>query len=162
MANPIPFEPRKVDPREELQKRLDAAPIEHAEALLVGYNILQTAHDNGTLDLVQGLIGGRDIVAGKLSEYALLPGGTALIRNVLAAGKLLMAFDPDTLDNLSKCVVTATGQHREEQHIPSLWQLFKRLGNAESRRGLSFITMLLAAVGRSLRTTPETERKLLH
>jgi uncharacterized protein YjgD (DUF1641 family) len=161
MANPLPFTPKSVDPRFELQKRIDAAPIEHAEALLVGYDILQTAHDNGSLDLIQGLVGGRDIIAAKLSEYAKLPGGVSAIRNLLAAGKLLMALDPETLDNLSKCVATATGQHREEQRAPSLWHLFKRVNNEESRRGLSFITMLLAALGRSLRTTPETAQKLL-
>ena len=161
MANPLPFTPKSVDPKLELQKRLDAAPIEHAEALLVGYDILQTAHDNGSLDLIQGIIGGRDIVAAKLAEYAKLPGGVAAIRNLLAAGKILMALDPDTLDNLSKCVVTATGQHREEQRAPSLWQLFKRVNSDESRRGLSFLTMMLAALGRSLRTTPQTSQKLL-
>ena len=161
MANPLPFSPKKVDPRLELQRRLDAAPIEHAEALLVGFDILQTAHDNGLLDLAHGLVGGRDVIAAKLAEYAKLPGGVAAIRNLLAAAKLLMAFDPDTLDNLSKCVVTATGQHREEQRAPSLFQLFKRVNHEESRRGLSFMTMLLAALGRSLRTTPETSQKLL-
>ena len=161
MANPLPFTPKSVDPKQELQRRLDGAPIEHAEALLVGYDILQAAHDNGSLDLIQGIIGGRDMIAGKLSEYAKLPGGVAAIRNLLAAGKILMALDPDTLDNLSKCVVTATDQHRTEQRAPSLFQLFKRVNNEESRRGLSFITMLLAALGRSLRMTPETEQKLL-
>ncbi len=34
MANPIHFSP-KVDPQTELQRRLKAAPEEHAEALLV-------------------------------------------------------------------------------------------------------------------------------
>ncbi len=161
MANPLPFTPKNVDPKVELQRRLDAAPTEHAEALLVGFDILQTAHNNGLLDLAHGLVGGRDIIAAKLAEYAKLPGGVAAIRNLLAAGKLLMAFDPETLDNLSKSVVTATGEHREEQRPPSLFQLFRRINNEESRRGLSFLTMLLAALGRSLRTTPETAQKLL-
>jgi uncharacterized protein YjgD (DUF1641 family) len=161
MANPLPFIPKLVDPRLELQRRLDSAPIEHAEALLVGFDILQTAHDNGLLDLAHGLVGGRDIIAAKLAEYAKLPGGVSAIRNLLAAGKLLMAFDADTLDNLSKSVVTATGQHREEERPPSLFQLFRRINHEESRRGLSFLTMLLGALGRSLRTTPETAPKLL-
>lgn len=161
MANPLPFQPKLVDPRFELQKRLDAAPIEHAEALLVGYDILQTAHDNGSLDLIQGIIGGRDTIAAKLAEYAKLPGGVTAIRNLLAAGKILMALDADTLDNLSKCIVTATGEHRMEQSAPSLWQIFKRVNTEESRRGISFLTMLLAALGRSLGSTPETSHKRL-
>ena len=72
MANPIKFTPR-VDVKKELQRQLDAAPLEHAEAMLVCYDLIQTAHDNGTLDLVQGLIGGRDIIAGKLAEAIVLP-----------------------------------------------------------------------------------------
>ena len=53
MANPLHFVP-KVDPKLELQRQLDAAPLENAEALLVAYDILKTAHANGTLDLVNG------------------------------------------------------------------------------------------------------------
>jgi uncharacterized protein YjgD (DUF1641 family) len=158
MAVPLHF---KVvhDPKHELQRRLDAAPTEHAEALLVGYDILQAAHDNGLLDLVNGLVGGRDIIAAKLAEYGKLPGGVAAIRNLLAAGKILMALDPETLDQFSKSLVTATGMHRAETKPPSLWQLAKRATTEDSRRGLSFMTLLLGAIGRSLRTTSDTERK---
>ena len=159
MANPLHFKV-VVDPKHELQRRLDAAPVEHAEALLVGYDILQTAHDNGLLDLVNGIVGGRDVIAAKLAEYAKLPGGiAAAIRNLLAAGKILMALDPETLDELSKSIVTATGLHKAEEKPPSLWQLAKRATSEDSRRGLSFMTLLLGAVGKSLRATPETQHK---
>ncbi len=158
MANPIQFKVR-VDPKQELQRQLDAAPIEHAESLLVCYDILKTAHANGTLDLINGLIGGRDIVAGKLAEYAKLPGGVAAIRNLLASAKILMALDPDTLDQVTKSLVTATGEHRAEQKAPSLWQLAKRATSEDSRRGLSFMTLMLGAIGKSLKATPETSEK---
>jgi uncharacterized protein YjgD (DUF1641 family) len=158
MANPLHFKP-KVDPKLELQRQLDAAPRENAEALLVAYDILKTAHANGTLDLVNGLVGGRDIIAAKIADYAVLPGGIAAIRNLLELSKLLMALDPDTLENLSKSMVTATGQHRAEVKPPSLWQLFRRATSEDSRRGLSFMTLLLESVGRSLRATPETKDK---
>ena len=158
MANPIHFKVR-VDPKLELQRQLDAAPIEHAESLLVCYDILKTAHANGTLDLINGLIGGRDIVAGKLAEYAKLPGGVAMIRNLLAGAKILMALDPETLDQLSQSIVTATGQHKAELKAPSLWQLAKRATSEDSRRGLSFMTLLLGAVGKSLKATPGSAEK---
>lgn len=158
MANPIHFRP-KVDHKLELQKQLDAAPVENAEALLVAYDILKTAHANGTLDLVQGLIGGRDIIAGKVADYAKLPGGISLIRNLLAGSKILMALDPDTLDQVSKAMVTATGQHKAESKPPSLWQLAKRATSEDSRRGLSFVTLLLGAIGKSLRETPESDHR---
>lgn len=158
MANPLQFKP-KVDPKYELKRQLDAAPIEHAEALLVGYDILKTAHANGTLDLINGLVGGRDIIAAKVAEYAKLPGGIAAIRNLLAAGKILMALDPETLDQVTKSLVTATGQHRAEEKAPSLWQLAKRATSEDSRRGLSFMTLMLGAIGKSLKATPETVNK---
>ena len=158
MANPIHFKV-VVDPKQELQRRLDAAPVQHAEALLVGYDILQRAHDNGLLDLVNGLVGGRDIIAAKLAEYGKLPGGIAAIRNLLAAGKILMALDPETLDELSKSIVTATSQHKAEEKAPSLWELAKRATSEDSRRGLSFMTLLLGAVGKSLKAAPGTVHK---
>jgi uncharacterized protein YjgD (DUF1641 family) len=158
MGNPLRFHP-KVDPKLELKRQIDAAPLENAEALLVVWDILKAAHANGTLDLVNGLVGGRDIIAGKLAEYAKLPGGIAAIRNLLALSKILMALDPETLDELTKSITTATGQHRAEVKPPSLWQLAKRATSEDSRRGLSFMTLVLEAVGKSLKATPETKER---
>ena len=151
MANPIAFKPKSVDPHLELERRLHAAPREHAEALLVVYDILQAAHDNGLLDAAHGLIRARDTILGKLAEYAKTPEGEAGIRNILAAAKVLGALDPEVLDRLSRSIVTASHEHREEQKPPSLWQLFKRTNSEDGRRGLSFLTLLLAGLGKSLK-----------
>jgi uncharacterized protein YjgD (DUF1641 family) len=151
MANPIAFKPKAVDPHLELERRLNAAPREHAEALLVVYDIIQAAHENGLLDTAHGLISARDTILGKLSEYAKMPEGEAGIRNILAAAKILGALDPETLDRLSRSVVNASHEHRQEQKPPSLWQLFKRANSEDSRRGLSFFTLLLSGFGRSLK-----------
>ena len=151
MANPIVFKPKPVDPHLELERLLSAAPREHAEALLVVYDILQAAHDNGLLDAAHGLISARDTIVGKLAEYAKTPEGEAGIRNLLTVAKILAALDPDTLDRLSKSVVAATREHKEEQKPLSLWQLLKRTNTEDSRRGLSFLTLLLSSVGRSLK-----------
>ena len=153
MANPIAFKP-KVNPKQELERQLIAAPVSHAEELLVVYDILKTAHANGTLDLINGLVGGRDIIAGKLAEYAKLPGGINAIRNLLAASKILMALDPETLDQVSKALVTAAGQHKNETKAPSLWKLGKRALSEDSRRGLSLLTLMVSGIGRN-RNTPQ-------
>jgi uncharacterized protein YjgD (DUF1641 family) len=158
MANPLHFKP-KVDPKLELQRQLDAAPLENAEALLVAYDILKTAHANGTLDLVNGLVGGRDVIAEKISEYAKLPGGIAAIRNLLELSKILMALDPDALESISRAMVSASEEHRAEATPPSLWQLFRRSTSEDARRGLSLMTTMLVALGRSLKATPETKHK---
>ena len=56
MAKPIPLQLPPRDPREELRSRLDRAPLEHAEALLAGYEVLQGLHDQGVLELLRGLL----------------------------------------------------------------------------------------------------------
>jgi uncharacterized protein YjgD (DUF1641 family) len=151
MANPLQFKPPTVDPRTELSRRLDAAQTEHAEALLVVWDILQAAHDNGTLDAVNGLVVGRDTIFGKLAEYAKLPESVNAIRNLISLAKVAGAIEPQRLEKLSKCMVAATEEHSLETKPPSLWRLFRRSTNAESRRGLSFLTSLLSALGQGMK-----------
>ena len=151
MANPLVFKPNPVDPKTELQRRLDAAPREHAEALLVAWDVLQAAHDKGLLDTLHGLIEAKDTIAGKVAEYAKLPEGVAGIRNLLTAAKILTELDPELLDLIAKAMSSATKEHQEEQRPPSLWRLFRRSTNEDSRRGLSFLTMILSGLGRSLK-----------
>jgi uncharacterized protein YjgD (DUF1641 family) len=151
MANPIAFKPPAVDPRTELNRRLDAAPTEHAEALLVVWDILQSAHDTGTLDTVHGLITGRDTIFAKLAEYAKTPESTNAIRNMISLAKIAAAIEPETLEKLSKLLVAAEAEHKQERKPPSLWQLVRRTTSQDSRRGISFLTRLLAALGRSMK-----------
>jgi uncharacterized protein YjgD (DUF1641 family) len=66
MARPISLELPPRDPRQELRKRLDEAPIEHAEALLDSWELLQQLHDHGVLQLLRGALGASD----KLIEIA--------------------------------------------------------------------------------------------
>jgi len=73
MANPLNFKPLTVDPRTELQRRVAEAPVIHAEALLVAWDVLQAAHDQGILDMMHGMIGAKDTITGKVAEYAKLP-----------------------------------------------------------------------------------------
>ena len=97
MANPLVFEPKKVDPQRELQRRLEAAPREHAEALLVAFDILEEAHRQGLLDMVHGAVGSRDAILGKLAAYAREPVSIDALRNLLALGQMLGSVNPDVL-----------------------------------------------------------------
>jgi uncharacterized protein YjgD (DUF1641 family) len=151
MANPIPFKPNPVDPRQELERRLTAAPIEHGEATLVAWDVLQTAHDQGLLDTLHGLVGAKDTIAGKLAEYAKLPEGVAGIRNLLAFAKILTALDPEVLNCIATALDTASLQHKLEVKPPSLWKIGRRLASEDSRRGLSFLTLMLSGLGQSLK-----------
>jgi uncharacterized protein YjgD (DUF1641 family) len=150
MANPLQFKPPSVDPRTELNRRLDAAPTEHAEALLVVWDILQAAHDQGVLDAVHGLVTAKDTIFATLAQYAKTQEGVNSIRNLIAAAKLLGSLEPDTLDQLAKVLVSAR-EERRSQKPPTLWQLFRRSTNEDSRRGLAFLTCLLSGLGRTLK-----------
>ena len=146
MAHPIAFTPKPVDPRLELQNRLATASIEHGEAMLVAWDLLQKAHDEGLLDLLHGLVGAKDFIAGKIAEYARLPEGVSGIRNLMGMAKLLMLVDPDTLLAITKGIESANKKHK----VPGLWTLARRVTSEESRRGLSIATLLLSEVGKSL------------
>ena len=152
MAVPIAFRPPAVDPHLELERRLKAAPREHAEALLVAYDILQVAHDKGILDTVDGLISAKDTIFGKLAEYAKLPEGIAGIRNLIAGLKILTTIDPEILDQLSRTMIQASTDHKQEQKAPSLFQITRRIFSEDSRRALSFLTLVLAGIGKSLKS----------
>ncbi|HMH13218.1 MAG TPA: DUF1641 domain-containing protein [Edaphobacter sp.] len=151
MAKPIAFKPITVDFKADLERRLEKAPAEHAAALLAALDILEVAHREGVLDLVHGMIGAKDTIAAQVAKYAALPEGVAGIRNLLTAAKILTELDPEILDRLSRSMTSATQEHKLEQRPPSLWQLWKRTTSEDGRRGLSFVTLLLSSLGRSLR-----------
>lgn len=151
MANPLSFKPNPVDPHLELERRLSKAPCEHAEALLVVYDILQASHENGTLDAIHGLVTARDKIAGRLAEAANTEEGKTALRNLLEAGKVLASLDPEVLAPLAAALHQSSQDHKKETAPPSTWQLFKRATSDDGRRGLSFLTLLLTNLGRSLK-----------
>ncbi len=152
MAIPLTFKPNPVDPRVDIERRLQAAPREHAEALLVLYDTLQAAHDNGTLDALHGALAARDTIFGELTKFANTPEGKAGLLNLLTTAKLFASLDPEILERLSRASTEATQHHKQERTPPTLWQLFKRASSEDGRRGLSFFTLLLTSVGRALKS----------
>jgi uncharacterized protein YjgD (DUF1641 family) len=149
MAQPIRFKPKEADPKTELLRRLEAAPVQHAEALLVAYDLLEDAHKQGILDALQGAISARDTIVGLLAKYSAEPMSVNAFRNALALGKMLGSVDPEPLSRLSKEIFTAVETHQQEAQPPSLWALFKRVRQPDTRRGLSFLTLMLSALGRA-------------
>lgn len=145
MANPIPFKIKPLDPKESLRKRLAEAPEAHAEALLVAYDVIQAAHDEGILDLLHGLVKHKNTVFEHLSEGAAKQESIDALRNVISLGKVLGAIDPETMSCVSAALSTASNPKAEEPL--SMWGLFKRVGSREGRRGLSLMVELLVALG---------------
>jgi uncharacterized protein YjgD (DUF1641 family) len=149
MASPISFKPLPVDPHRELMRRVEEAPREHAEALLVAWDLLQTAHEKGILDLAQGLMGGRDVIAGKLGEAAKSDEGVAAMRNAIALGRILAAFDPAMLQRMAQSF--EADKPRVEKNAPGFWTLVRRGFSADARRGLGFAMAMLTKVGKATR-----------
>lgn len=147
MANPITYTPQPVDPQQELMRRVEAAPREHAEALLVAWDTLQTAHDQGVLDLLQGLMGGRDAIAGKLASAAAMPEVINGIRNLIALGRIASALDPEVLHRLAKAMDQGLQGPQPDGPTPSLFRIMRQATSPAGKRGLSFAVQLLVALG---------------
>jgi uncharacterized protein YjgD (DUF1641 family) len=152
MAAPITFQPKSVDPQKELMHRVENAPREHAEALLAAWDLLQTSHEKGILDMAQGVIGGRDAIACKLAEAANTPDGINVVRNLLALGRIVAALDPDMLYKVSRALDRNPPRVRSaEEKPPSLLSLFREFRAEDTRRGLAYGLDLLAVVGAATR-----------
>ncbi len=151
MAIPVQFTPKKADPHVELQRRLAAAPREHAEALLVAYDVLEEAHKQGLLDALHGALQAKDTIITLLAQHAAQPANMNALRHVLAVGQMLGSFDPEPISAFAREAYTVAESERRERRPPSLWKLFKRINHPDARRGLSFATSMLSALGRAWR-----------
>ena len=151
MAEPVVFSPKKADPRVELQRRLAAAPQEHAEALLVAYDVLEEAHNQGLLDALHGALKAKDTIITLLAQHAANPANMNALRHVIAVGQMLGSFDPEPISAFAREAYGVAETERREGKPPSLWQLFQRIRHPDARRGLSFATSMLAALGRAWR-----------
>jgi uncharacterized protein YjgD (DUF1641 family) len=142
MANPIAFTPAPYDPKDGLMRRLEAAPREHAEALLVAYDLLQEAHDQGILDALHGMVHAKDAIVGHVAEGARMQESVDALRNLVAAGKMLGAMEPQTMS----CIAAAMNSAGKEEPL-SLWGLFRQMTSREGRRGLTVMVGVLTALG---------------
>jgi uncharacterized protein YjgD (DUF1641 family) len=149
MAKPVEIKPQPRNAREELQRRLDNAPVEHADALLSLYDLLQQAHNSGTLDVLRGALGAGDEVLNHVVRLTTQPEAVRSIRNLLILGKLLGSVDPERLHRLSEALPQALDES-ETKEPPSLFALLRRFRSKESRRALAAGATLLEGVGRGL------------
>ena len=140
MAKPIEFMPSPATTgrgaREELRRRLDAAPEEHAEAVLAGYELLQELHESGTIDVLRGVLGAGDQVVRHAVGLAVQPEAVNAVRNLLLLSNVLGSIDPEVLHRVVSGVRDAVEQKPEEDP-PSLFAIFRRMSSKESRRSLA-------------------------
>jgi len=151
MAKPIPLELTPRDPRAELRSRLESAPLEHAEAMLTAYEVLQGLHDKGALEMLRGVIGSSDQTLQMIVDAAKTPEAIRSMRNFVILAKLAAAFDPELLAGMARAVPESLANAKMQDPL-SLLQLLKKLNSKDSRRALTALTCALESVGKTLDT----------
>jgi len=151
MAQPITLEIPPRDPRKELIARLERAPVEHAEAILSAYEVLQGLHDRQLLEMIRGVLGSEGKVLEVAIEAMNSPEAVRGIRNLIILAKTIGSIDPALLSALAGAFSPALAQAKfEAKNPPGLWALFQRFRRKDSRRGLSVVNSLLETWGRNL------------
>jgi uncharacterized protein YjgD (DUF1641 family) len=151
MAKPITLEILPRDPRRKLISRLESAPVEHAEAILSAYELLQNLHDQHILELLRGLLGSEGKVLEIITDAAKQPEAIRGIRNLVILAKTFGTIDPEVLKNIAGAIPEAMQRAKAEApNPPGLWALLKQFRRKDSRRGLLVVNNLLEAWGRNL------------
>jgi uncharacterized protein YjgD (DUF1641 family) len=152
MARPIPLELPPRDPRQELRVRLEQAPIEHAEALLDSYELLQQLHEHGVLQLLSDVLG----ASGKLVETAVDAArsdeSVRAIRNAIILGKMLESINPEVLQGIAAAVGETLGCNEKPLiEPPGLLSLLGQFRRRELRRSVALINRFLEALGNQIK-----------
>jgi uncharacterized protein YjgD (DUF1641 family) len=152
MARPIPLELPPRDARGELQKRLEQAPLEHAEALLDSYELLQQLHDHGVLRLLRGAVGASDKLLETAVDASKSDESIRAIRNAIILGKLLGSINPEVL----QCIATAASEtlgsyDKPVIEPPGLLSLLSQFRHKELRRSVALINRFLESLGNQIK-----------
>jgi uncharacterized protein YjgD (DUF1641 family) len=151
MARPISLELPPRDPREELRKRLDEAPVEHAEALLDSYELLQQLHEHGVFQLLRGALGASDKLIETAVDAVKSDESVRAMRNAMILGKMLASINPEVL----QCVAVAAGEtlgcyQKPIVEPPGLFSLLSQFRHKELRRSIALINRFLESLGNQI------------
>jgi uncharacterized protein YjgD (DUF1641 family) len=148
MAQPIPL---TLTPGSEADsfERLDDALRIHSDAILSGLQLLQLLHDRGVLNLLRGLVGAGDELAGMAAAALDSPESVRAIRNFILLTKFFASIPPDVLHSLVHTAME--GAEREKsQRAPGMLQLLRRMNSESSRHAIAVTLDLLESAGKGL------------
>jgi uncharacterized protein YjgD (DUF1641 family) len=152
MALPIPMEIPPRDPKRELLARLEAAPAEHAAALLDSYELLQALHDHGVLTLARGVLGASTKIVATASETAETPEAIRAMRNAILLGKLLGSIDPELLAGVTAAAGESFGNVKTlPANPPGLLATLHTLAGRDARMIAGWIGLFMARLTPHLR-----------
>jgi uncharacterized protein YjgD (DUF1641 family) len=142
MAVAVDFrEFRPVDARNDLIRRVEHAPVEHAEAVLSAYELLQQLHEKGMLELLTGLLNAGDTVVNHVVGVISSKEMVTALRICLIFSNLLNSIDPDKLHN----IIADAGKE-----TPSLLSIGKLAMSKDARQGMATAVGLLNVFGAAL------------
>jgi uncharacterized protein YjgD (DUF1641 family) len=150
MAKYIEFKHTPTPPAEALAGKIEAAPYDHAEAVLKAFALLDIAEKRGILDILHGAIGAEDAIIDKVAGYANTPAGIHTMRNLLVLAKLFSSIDPDLLGEASKDL-TASLVKETRKPRAGFFSTVARLFSGDTLRGLAIAMAALESVGRTAR-----------
>jgi uncharacterized protein YjgD (DUF1641 family) len=128
------------DARIDLIKKLESAPVEHAEAILQAYELLQQLHEKGILELLTGVLTGGEAVLNHVVGLISSPTAITATRLGLMMVNLLGSIDAEKIS-------TALAAGSKEP--PSL-AMGKQATSKEARRAMAVGLGLLTAFGEAL------------
>lgn len=144
MAKPVAYRVfTPPDAREELKRKIDAAPTEHAEAILSGYRLLEQAHESGTLELLRGALAAQDSIINHVVGLVSQPEMVNGLRNLIVLGKVLGNVN----QTIAATAMGGKGKVKRRHAPPSLFTLVSRMNTPDARRGIEVAAGLLAAFG---------------
>ena len=148
MAQPIPLQLPPRDPRAELRSRLENAPLEHAEALLDSYELLQQLHEHGIFHLLRGVLGASDKLVETAVEAAKSEESIRAMRNAIILSKMLGSINPELLEGFAVAVGQTLGSYKKPViEPPGLFSLISQFRHPELRRSVALINHFLEALG---------------
>jgi len=130
-----------VDSRGDLIRRVENAPVEHAEAILSAYDLLQQLHEKGILELFSGLLSAGETVVNHVVGVISSQEMVTALRIGLIFSNLLSSIDPDKLS----AVFAQAGKEP-----PSLLAIGKQATSKEARRSMAVAMGLLNVFGAAL------------
>jgi uncharacterized protein YjgD (DUF1641 family) len=152
MARPISLELPPRDPRQELRKRLDEAPIEHAEALLDSWELLQQLHEHGVFQLLRGALSASDKLIETAVDAAKSNESVRAMRNALILAKMLGSINPDVLQCFAVATTETLGCYQKPIiEPPGLFSLLSQFRHKELRRSMALINRFLETLGNQIK-----------
>jgi len=151
MAQHIRFHVPLADSREALRHKIERAPLEHAEAILAAYDLLQALHDRGILETAATALKAGDEILDKVVETAKTPEAIRSLRNLLFWQKVLGSIEPQWFQGMFQAIPEALATATAERDEPvRVWKLLRRALAKDSLRGLAAAVDFLESFGHHL------------